>query len=642
MLACLLFSTNCYAKQFIECDKNGNVISGAQTFTKAQIDVTNYYGDAKTQENYYYYGLDVCVVDLSSPLAEDGGRHPEYIERVVTYDSKVLLDLGSNSSAYQDGKVYVLAYRILYRPNGCVHNPIVEGEWQKSYFTVTGSSNYKDFDYIYEPISSHINVDMDTLFTYKSNKITVETSSYVTKVHIKFAQKYTAELNRDQTWDLLDPDGNSIKSTDWIYNDTGNCLKVDDTGANGLKWIFVFKLKNYSIYKDPPKPDYAQFDTLQITALDHNNNKVEAGFLSGEINPKYYTVNVRQSKLFNLRITDVNDIYWKHVFNELKTQNNKSVYVAKAYTDLQDGKTTAPPFGLKKMPLSSNPISNKRLISKGYAVKFEIDSEGFNRTDDVTKDKITVTPTFWWYGSTKNDPTEKFRRVDLYYDIPNKIIDINNGIGNKVTRNGIYLVPIDEDSARCQEKINKIVEYLFPTSNNTCTDTQQANIKKYYKDNCVDDYNKLTFNAKNKYLSAGGTKYLKSGRSTWRFIDNTVANITDNYYKKFGSYRNTWTFTYSLHPETRAFLRDNSGNWVNPATNEGKQYEVHGAILVNFEIKGYNGYDSMEYNYTQLEDGWNQTSPLNFDAGNGSGHGNTFYFNLDWSALKDYSTQQKW
>jgi hypothetical protein len=103
--------------------------------------------------------------------------------------------------------------------------------------------------------------------------------------------------------------------------------------------------------------------------------------------------------------------------------------------------------------------------------------------------------------------------------------------------------------------------------------------------------------------------------------------------------KNTWVFTYLLHPKIKAFWH---------GQDPAKDKPLTGMALVNFKIQTSNDrYDQTSYNYAKEEGnthwGVNNFPGLNItNAGNGDGHGFTFYYNLDWSALDDYSTQQRW
>ncbi len=471
---------------------------------------------------------------------------------------------------------------------------------------------FLEFEYEFHPVvpikinpSTNAGRNEHRIFTYTPNTIIMESSIYTETIEIAFRDTYKLILTQKGNGSPSYQQKRGSNNTDCFYNVSLTVQQVNVNSAAATSsyeytaekkkvWTLRFSLKNYSIYP-APHPDEPQFDILKIEAFDHNGQKIK--FPYAEINPLYYSVNIRQTKLFNLRVSDVKDIYWKYVFNH-------SSGSPKEYNDLQDSKPSEPPFGVMKMPVAGNQANNNRLISKGYAVQMKIDTEGLQASDD----SLVIRPSFWWYDAAAKD----FKEADLYYDIVNK---------------NLYNVPIESDSTILSDKLDKVVS-AYPVS-------QRSAVRQVYKDNMLDSYSRLTIEPAEKLFE---DKILMSGRKIWEFRSNSLDN-PDNYYKRFQVYRNTWTFTYSLHPATKAFLKGANPNTARPLT---------GAILVNLKIVSNNGTDNTWYNYTKLEDTWNNSngsSPLNFttsyDTGSG-GHGNTFYFNLDWSALDDYSTQQKW
>lgn len=518
---------------------------------------------------------------------------------------------------------------------------------------------YKTFEYLYTPVPYppiQINTGNDAhrIFTYKPNTITMETSIYTERIEIIFNKNYAVILenkNNTTSWKQVkkkytDPfkrpinysDSNLYEPIDYFYDVSVGVRKVTvnpyrdvtnpSPGYTLTKeekkiWTFKFSLKNYTVYGQVsptedyhPIPNKTQIDTLIFIGYDHNNEMSKFDF--EETNPLLYQVNVRQIKLFNLRITDVKDIHWKYVFNKADGK-------PKEYKTLQEDKPNEPPFGVTKMPLIKNPNSGNRLISKGYAVQFKIDSEGLYRS----KDEITVKPTFWWYDGT----TGKFREVDLYFDVPNQ---------------GLYNVPIEleplKDGSNYKEKVIKHFENLGYTS------IQLNQLKAKYEKNFVPQYSKFVVRPYNKLFE---DKYLLEGRRSWEFSENDknqdqITADQDNYFIRFKNYRNTWTFTYSIHPKVKAFLK---GTDYDPFTSK----PLTGAILVNFKIVTHNSIDDTRYLYTRYENNWyenlkdgnmkNKLKAITIDEGTEDevkGKGNVFYFNLDWSVLDDYSMQQKW
>ena len=527
------------------------------------------------------------------------------------------------------------------------------------------------FNMRYNPKDYSKHYDWHRLFTYRPNRIVMETSKYTERVEITFNEKrnngdpgttYKVALNHkynkltskyDDSIEKYVRFGTTFKnindlSTDekekydkYIYspgnpdNNTPSLSVKDEqrtpssTTSTSIfekewkrAWTFDFSMKNYSIFPEPIA-NSSYVDKLIFETFDHNGVS-ETKPRYEEINPLYYIVNVRQTKLFNLRINDVKDIYWKYVFNDTSEK-------FKEYESLQEDKKNDPPFGITKMPLTSVPLSNNRLISKGYSMQFKVDSEGLSGSDD---NSITVKPTFWWYDKQNNT----FKAVDLYFDVPNK---------------DLYNVPIELDplatGSNYKEKVIKHFE------DNRTPDTTLVKLKEKYenilKDASIKKYSKFTFGPTSTWFqNKKEDKYLLSGEDEWQFSSNSkdtdppgsALDINeDNYYTAFKSYRNTWTFTYSLHPEVKAYIKG-----ANPFTAK----PMTGALLVNFKIVTSNSVDpgTTRYHYTKYEEGWYK-NPV-FDSiivdealpDEVKGKGNVFYYNLDWSAINDISPQQKW
>lgn len=493
---------------------------------------------------------------------------------------------------------------------------------------------YASFDYTYTPVPKPIKIndaansgkDEHRIFTYKPNKISMETSVYTKKVEIIFNKDFKVVLNSDKSIQQYKKDktGKYVAMSSF-YNMSLDIDKVlvnpykdtktpppgyTKTREDKLAWTFVFSLKNYSVYPYPI-PNDTQQDTLVFTAYDQNGEKTKYDF--EETNPLGYKVNVRQTKLFNLRISDVKDIFWQYVFNY-------STGDKKTYKSLRENDTTAPPFGPTKLPITTNAQSSNRLISKGYAVQFKIDSEGLSQSSDA----LMIKPTFWWYDRT----AKNFKEVDLYFDVTNQ---------------NLYNVPIELDPNASESNYNtKVLKYLKDSG---MSQTAINQLKQKYSKNFMPNYSKFTVNPASVMFDQ---KILMSGRSGWEFKtgNNEITNPDadqDNYYTRFEKYRNTWTFTYSLHPKTKAFLK---GTNYNPFTSK----PLTGALLVNFKIMSVNAVDpgTTLYHYSKYEDTWYKDSAFNsvvVDEGTSdevTAKGNVFYYNLDWSALDDYSTQQNW
>ncbi len=514
-----------------------------------------------------------------------------------------------------------------------------------------GTHEYKSFEYIYNRINQPIKVDTDTLYTYKQNKIIMETSTYVNTVKVTFNDNYTVTLTKD---------GGVSQSDRYIHNASLNVSKqtilpaldtpvFSRTAQEKLVWTFAFDLENYTVYIEP-KANEIQFDRLKFEAFDHNGKSAKFGY--AEINPLYYYVVVRQTKLFNFRVTDVKDIYWKYVFSD--SSGNHILYNSDGsakFRDLREKESekTKPPFGITKLPLAGNESSSSRLISKGYAVQCRVDAEGLYRSGD----SLVVLPSFWWYNGTG------FDEVDLYFDITN---DNLYNVPIPVIQNGItggenYLIKdmddlIDLSRAEFNRRLDRVLT-AFPASERSAKRTEYNNImfkQEGGKYSLKLDYGLLDVKYnEDRYFEnkTSDPRMLLEGTSPWEFRGNGKTGIKlddDNYFEDYAGYRNTWAFTYSLHPRVKAIPK--GANPLDPVAGK----PLTGAILVNLKMVTMNSFDRelTSYNYTKFEDTWNTSNgsaPLNFttpyDTGAG-GHGNAFYFNLDWSALDDYSTQQKW
>ncbi len=513
--------------------------------------------------------------------------------------------------------------------------------------TGTGGE-FERFEYIYNRINQPIRIDTDTIYTYKQNRIIMETSTYVKDIKVTFGNNYTVTLTKD---------GGVSQSDRHIHNeslsvDTDTILPALDTpvftrtAQEKLVWTFTFDLENYALYGEP-KANEMQFDRLKFEAFDHNGKSDKSDFGYAEINPLYYYVMVRQTKLFNFRVTDVKDIYWKYVFND--SSGNHLLYGPDGdakFKDLRDGETTKPPFGIRKLPLASNQSSNNRLISKGYAVQCRVDAEGLYRAGD----SLVVLPSFWWYNGTG------FDEVDLYFDITND--NLYNVpipvIQSSITDGENYLIKdMDDLLSMSRTEFNRRLDRVlaaFPASERNAKRTEYNNAmfkQEGGKYSLKLDYGLLAVNHnEDRYFEnkKNDPKMLLEDTVPWEFKGNGKTGLKlndDNYFEDYADYRNTWVFTYSLHPRVKAIPKG-----ANPLTAK----PLTGAILVNLKILTMNSYDRerTSYNYTKFEDTWNISNgsgPLHFttpyDTGAG-GHGNAFYFNLDWSALDDYSTQQKW
>jgi hypothetical protein len=519
--------------------------------------------------------------------------------------------------------------------------------------------------------------DKDRLFSYKTNLITMETSPYVTAIAIELSGRDTDKEKPKNKYVFLirpwtsagdrgidtfrvkkEPATKSLElfsNTDYYepVDLFGYCFlsqikpvvlrgqTTTTTEERKLIWKVHLDLTNNIFSKT--LPNETVLETLTFTAFDFKGEWKKAH----EVNPLTFFTNIRPAKLFNFRISDVKDIYWKSVFNT-------SSGTPKQYKNLKDQYKNEPPFGVKKLPLKTNPVSSNRYISKGYAVQCKIDSEGFYDNSSV----LVVVPTFWWYGSSPTSSMKKFRQVDLYYDVPdNKFIrNPNDRTDSNLYRSyqssPLYNVPIETESINTEDPTkdksnltNKVLEHFKDNGADSNYLKYLTKLYQYYK-YMGSTYGKLIISPQLKKFE---NKIVMQGRDKWEFADNDIPEnqLTiingDNYYKDFKNYRNTWTFSYSIHPKTKAFLK---GTNYDPF----KTRPLTGPILVNFKIIGYSSNkDSEIYNYTNLES-WasNPTFKDVFIKNSDDTYevkpynGNVFYFNLDHSALDDYSTQQKW
>ncbi len=510
-----------------------------------------------------------------------------------------------------------------------------------------GPGEYERYEYIYNRLNQSIRIDTDTIYSYKQNRIIMETSTYIKDIKVTFNNNYTVTLSSGGG--VSQPADNYIHNTSLSVSKQTVLPALDTpiftrTAQEKLVWTFTFDLENYTVYNEP-KANEMQFDRLKFEAFDHNDRSVK--FSYAEINPLYYYVMVRQTKLFNFRITDVKDIYWKYVFND--STGNHLIYGSNGeakFKDLREGETAKPPFGITKLPLAGSESSNNRLISKGYAVQCRVDAEGLYRTGD----SLVVLPSFWWYNGTG------FDEVDLYFDVTND--NLYNVpipvIQSSITDGENYLIKdMDDLLSMSRTEFNRRLDRVltaFPASERSTKRTEYNNIMFKQEGGSYSlklDYGLMDVRYnQNRYFDNKNNdpRMLMEGTVLWESRGNGKTGIKlndDNYYEDYAGYRNTWAFTYSLHPRVKAIPKGADPLKAKPLT---------GAILVNLKMVTMNSYDSelTSYNYTKFEDTWNisnGSAPLNFltpyDTGAG-GHGNAFYFNLDWSALDDYSTQQEW
>lgn len=415
------------------------------------------------------------------------------------------------------------------------------------------------------PVINNITVDTGNLWTYKGNKITIATNDIVSRLKISFnkgdaSRKAELTLNQDKAFSLSSPSHPAS-----IYNGQ---LQVS-TAGNTRTWVFTFDMKNYNIY-----PETMFNDNLEVTG--HTD-------MGGLAAPANTNAGIKQTLLTGLRITGVNDIYWKYLFK------------------YSDGSYTGLTADTRGMPIYSN--SHNHLISKGYSVQFRIDSEGLQDAGD----QITVKPSFWWMGTNG-----QYREVDLYYDVQ----DLN-----------IFNIPIHDpaDNTGLQNKIN-MIKSKFPgywTSN-------------IYANSFNGGYGRMTVNPAPIYLEnrVDIQDYLISGRFK---SEAEPAN----------QYKHTWSFTYSIHPYTKAVPKGE-----NPVDNPG----LKGCILVVLKITTYKAKDSSCYNYCKFESKWGGGSTAginvlngpaqNFDPGIsnpamdiGALGGKVMFFNLDKSVIDDYTLQ---
>ena len=494
--------------------------------------------------------------------------------------------------------------------------------------------------------------------------------------------------------------------------DDGVYTNVENPPVYKKTWIFDFAYRNYAIFKEP-NANAPQYYGMEIRAFDHLNqdNKSKPEFtnisplVEAETNPIFAIVNVRQIKLFNLRMTDCKDIYWKQVFNDA---NGSPKGRSKTFKTEPE----KPPFDISKMPVATNGI-NKRLISKGYLTQFQIDSEGLKQDDD----ELIIIPSYWWYD-TSSSPG-KYREVDLYYDIPNiKVFNVPV-IRTKVEGNGNEYIQDPSKQPILTQLLNNYTQDMngkSGVSNNPhgpnglvgkINLVKNYNINEFYKNDQYsnhDSINKIIENINKNVKSTRNYSYLRIIHDNSnndplfekRYIDMDVTgstgqpvknklfingsevyvpsvaiNGTDNKSTDYNAHRNTWTFSFSLHPKTKAILKkpdpSNSSKYipgdlsiVDPMTGVVKTAKpVTGAILVNFKILTKNSLDKgsastkdkyTAYNYSNFETTWTSANKGNLALGkvtsdvpkhSKEGYGNTFFYNFDWSALDDYTMQQK-
>lgn len=152
IICVFMFINTAYAQSakvgdvLITCNEDGTQIGKGEVFTKVGISISGI-----DKSGYYlYYGVDIGAFKKSQ---HEGKWEAVFIERVPTNSLEIEIEDLMDISKYEYNTVYMIGYRVLYRPNGVENNPIIETEWieaEDSCFMIkdisisTDVENYKD------------------------------------------------------------------------------------------------------------------------------------------------------------------------------------------------------------------------------------------------------------------------------------------------------------------------------------------------------------------------------------------------------------------------------------------------------------------------------------------------------------------
>ena len=134
LICALVFISNTFADNqitLITCDEDGNTGLPDTSFAKASITIS----DLDSSGNFTYYGIDVGTFEvLVSNISNSINT-----KRVPTNNLSFQITDFGDLLKYEEGKIYVLGYRVLYQPIGDNGLNIVESNWKMvtdSYFKV--------------------------------------------------------------------------------------------------------------------------------------------------------------------------------------------------------------------------------------------------------------------------------------------------------------------------------------------------------------------------------------------------------------------------------------------------------------------------------------------------------------------------
>ena len=132
LVCALFFVSNTFANSqvtLVTCDEYGNTGLSDSSFAKATITIS----DLDSSGNYNYYGADVGTFEI--PVNNTASHI--YTTRVPTNNLSFQITDFGDLSKYQDSKIYVLGYRVLYQSIGDSSGNIIESSWKvdsNSYF----------------------------------------------------------------------------------------------------------------------------------------------------------------------------------------------------------------------------------------------------------------------------------------------------------------------------------------------------------------------------------------------------------------------------------------------------------------------------------------------------------------------------
>ena len=118
-----------FADKLVTCNVEGT--STGTVFSQVSIPIEG----IDTSGKFVYYGADIGIFkkpsdyDPINPL--DASWDTVKLQRVVTNDLEIQIEDFGDMAKYDYSSVYIIGYRILYRPVGSESSPIIETAWKK-------------------------------------------------------------------------------------------------------------------------------------------------------------------------------------------------------------------------------------------------------------------------------------------------------------------------------------------------------------------------------------------------------------------------------------------------------------------------------------------------------------------------------